>query len=679
MPLDSPKDISSVEEVLHGTTVRDPYRWLEDRTLPRTEAWIREQQHRCDAYFTECPGLRGLEHRVRKYLDFEVVDQPARIANRYFYRKRRKSEEQACIYVRDIATGEERVLFDPSDQGSFTSVGIHRIAEDGKLLAFEIKRGGEDRTEIHIVDVDSGQLLADSVPRGYSRGFAFTEKGDGYVYAQETDSLAEDHNIRLHTFGQQGEDEILFHVPHGRGSKLVLIANASRFGAIWLRPYKSRMISDFFTAPKDSVLVWRKVFSEKWAPYNPLLCHDKIFVLIETESKSSKLVEISTDGEQLGTLIPEAHTPIRQLAVTRDRIYVSYLERGLPRIETWNFVAQRQGSVDLPAGGTVQILPGHTQMELGFFYSVESYDTPLTIYEYNSTVSTSSLWYQPDLLRTSQPLKTREACVVSKDDIRVPLTLVGPDSHSPNRPGPMIMTSYGGFGVAMTPKFSAFVTIMIELGAIFAIAHVRGGGEFDTAWHDAGRARNRQRSIDDFLASAEWLRQQGLTTPSQLGIFGGSNSGLLVGAALTQQPELFGAVLCIAPLLDMVRYESFDQAFKWRPEFGTVEDEKDFHALFGYSPYHHILEDIDYPATMFVSGDKDERCNPAHVRKMAAYLQERIAQTKPIIVDYAEERGHSPVLPLSVRISALARRIAFLCRELNIPLHEGEADETPRS
>ena len=229
--------------------------------------------------------------------------------------------------------------------------------------------------------------------------------------------------------------------------------------------------------------------------------------------------------------------------------------------------------------------------------------------------------------------------------------------------------------MTMTPQFSVLVAIMMELGADLAIPHIRGGGEGGQQWHDAGRARNRQFSFDDFIAAAEWLCRKGLTTPGQLGIFGGSNSGLLVAAAMTQRPDLFGAVVCIAPLLDMVRYEAFNHAVKWRREYGTVEDPDDFRALYAYSPYHRVAEHVNYPATLFVSGDKDDRCNPAHVRKMAARLQGRSEQTSPVIVDYSEERGHSPAMPMSVRIPALARRVAFLCRELHIPLPKGGLDE----
>jgi prolyl oligopeptidase len=228
----------------------------------------------------------------------------------------------------------------------------------------------------------------------------------------------------------------------------------------------------------------------------------------------------------------------------------------------------------------------------------------------------------------------------------------------------------------MTPQFSVLVAFMLECGAIFAIPHIRGGGEFGKAWHEAGRRRNRQTSFDDFLCAAEWLCREEITSPSQLAIFGGSNSGLLVGTAMTQRPDLFRAVICIAPLLDMVRYEHFDQALNWRKEYGTCESEEDFHALYAYSPYHRILDNVDYPAVFFVTGDQDDRCNPAHVRKTAARLIENTEQSKTVLVDYSCERGHSPVLPLSVRIDALARRVAFLGSELNLPLINGGSHET---
>jgi prolyl oligopeptidase len=233
---------------------------------------------------------------------------------------------------------------------------------------------------------------------------------------------------------------------------------------------------------------------------------------------------------------------------------------------------------------------------------------------------------------------------------------------------PTIMTSYGGFGTSMTPQFSVFVAFLMERGCLFALPNIRGGSEFGIAWHEAAKRQNRQTAYDDFLCAAEWLIETGRTAPARLAIFGGSNSGLLVGAALTQRPDLFRAVVCMVPMLDMLRYHLFDNAHIWKNEFGSVDDPNDFAALAKYSPYHQVRQGTAYPATMIVSGDSDRNCNPLHARKMTACLQAANVSDHPIFLDYSEFRGHSPVLPLSVRVEALTDRMAFLCDQLQLSL-----------
>jgi prolyl oligopeptidase len=665
------------EEIVHGVTITDSYRWLEDRGLPETQSWICAQQQQCDAYFAACPDLAVLERRVEEYLDIEAVDQPARVGDLYFYRRRCKGQEQGSIHVRERTGGTERLLIDPSKDGRFISVGIYRISPDGAYLAYEVRRGGEDRKEIRIVDVKSGVVLPDSIPLGYGRGLAFSS--DGYLYSQETDDTADEHTICHHTLGSKAPDKVAFRIPRTTGSRLFVKGNAHRLGAFVLRQQDAKTVADLWTAGLEEGSVWVEVFRGKPLPYSAILCHDRIFVVLETESKSSRLIEVAIDGRELRTILPEKETSIRQLVVTRDRIFASYLESGVTTVDIWLLTGECVGQVSLPAGGTIQILPSQGQDVDTFFYTFESFNHPPTIYEFCVQANTSTVWHRRGVVDRLRSCHVQEVRAASADGTAIPLTLVSLACDDRPPRGPVIMTTYGGFGIAMTPQFSVLVTIMMELGAVFAVPQIRGGGEFGRAWHDAGRARNRQTAFEDFISAAEWLCQRGVTTPEQLAIFGGSNSGLLVAAAMTQRPDLFGAVLCIAPMLDMLRYEVFDQAAKWRSEYGTVEDPDDFQALYAYSPYHHVAEDTNYPATMFVSGDKDDRCNPAHVRKMTALLQQRCAQKSPVIVDYSEERGHSPVLPLSVRISALARRIAFLCRELHIALPKGDLDEAPHS
>jgi prolyl oligopeptidase len=671
MPLTDP-----IEEIVHGTVIKDPYRWLEDRNLPETEEWIRAQQRRCDRYFDSCRDLGAIERRVRDYLDIEEVDQPACAGGRYFYRKRSVGQEQGSICVRDVSSQNEHVLVDPSRGGPFTSVGIHRISASGETLAFEVKHGGGDRKEIRFVDLNTGSVLPNRIPFGYGRGLAFSHKG--YFYCHETDESIDEHRICYAPFLSVGSDSIAFRVPRTKGSRLVLKANKRLLGAVWSRPDGQDVVIDLWIRElPDQAADWLPVFQGRRAPYSPILWHDRILVLAETASGGSQVIELSRTGEELGVCVAGKNIPIRQIVLTRDLIFVSYLERDLTTIESWKHNGQPSHSVSLPPGGTVRVLPSPTQETDSLFYSFESFSVPPAIYQHHGPTNVTFLWHQRALTDRNMCSQVRETTARSNDGEQIPLTLVSAERNdAPSIPRPVVMTSYGGFGAATTAQFSVLANILMELGAVLALAHIRGGGEFGKAWHDAGRARNRQASFDDFIAAAEWLCNCGITTPHRLAIFGGSNSGLLVGSVMTQRPDLFEAVVCIAPLLDMVRYELFDQAVKWRREYGRVEDAEDFKALYSYSPYHHVAEDIDYPATLFVSGDMDDRCNPAHVRKMAARLQGRSAQKSSVIVDYSIERGHSPVLPLSVRIRALARRIAFLCRELGITIHEGGFDET---
>ncbi|RXH53881.1 prolyl oligopeptidase family serine peptidase [Granulicella sibirica] len=671
MPV-SKLSMPGVEEVLHGVTVSDPYRWLEDRRLPETEAWILKQQKLCTEYFERVPGLDALRERVRSYLDVDTIEQPLRIKDRYFYLRHEKGEEQKSICVRYGRTGEERRLIDPSKYDPFASVRIHRVSQDGKMLAYELRHGGEDRCSIHILDIETTTILPDQLESGYPRGFAFTPTNDGFYYCHDTGE-GRNHSIRLHRFGEATAEEVLLEVPRSPGSRLVLVADESRLGAIWIHQHaNTEKLIDFTISSATHTLAWRTVFSGKPHPFHPLLCSGRIFVSTQNQYGNTRVIELAEDGRELRELIPARSLPLRQFAIAHTRIYAGYVDDGIEEVFAWDFRGQFLGRLNLPNDGTIQIYETPYQDADDFFYTYESFSRPPEIFEYSALTDSSTVWHPSTTLTERVSYHIGRVSYLSRDETEIPLTLVASDGVSLHGPAPVIMTSYGGFGISVTPHFSILATIMMEFGAIFALPHIRGGSEFGVQWHDSARARNRQKAFDDFLAAAEFLCDRDITTPGRLAIFGGSNSGLLVGAALTQRPDLFGAVLCIAPLLDMVRYESFNGAARWRREYGTVQDADDFHALYAYSPYHRVQEDVDYPPVMFVSGDKDDRCNPAHVRKMAARLQYRDAQRSAVIVDYGEERGHTPVLPLSVRIDALVRRMAFLAKQLNITLLKRE-------
>jgi prolyl oligopeptidase len=277
-----------------------------------------------------------------------------------------------------------------------------------------------------------------------------------------------------------------------------------------------------------------------------------------------------------------------------------------------------------------------------------------------------SLWADRRVPFDAREFGHTQAWFPSKDGAHIPIYLVARRDLLDRGSHPAIMTSYGGYGVSMTPQFSVLVAFLLERGCLFALPNIRGGSEFGVAWQEAAKRRRRQVAFDDFLSAAEWLVETGRTEPRKLAIFGGSNSGLLVGAAMTQRPDLFRAVLCMVPMLDMLRYHRFDNAHVWKEEFGTAEDPEDFSTLLRYSPYHNVRDETAYPAVMMVSGDSDQNCNPLHARKMTARLQAANVSESSIFLDYSRHRGHSPVLPLSERVDALTDRMAFLCDQLGL-------------
>jgi prolyl oligopeptidase len=660
-----------VTEVLHGVRITDQFRWLEDRTSEATSAWIAAQKLRHDSYFAEMPGLEVLRARVSGYLNVDVLDQPVKVAGRFFYRRRRKDQEQGCICVQNTLDGQERVLVDPSALGPFASVGIHRISWNSALLAYQLKHGGSDAMEIHFVLTETGQQLPDSLPLGYARGLLFTPDGSAFLYCHEELSRKSDHTIQFHEFGRDSNDSVLFHCRRTPCSRLLLTGDDFRFGAIYRHELGDEFQTDLYCAGQDGGSEWRPVFVNKLFPYEPFLHQGHIFVFTEEHAPNGKIMELSEDGSELRVTVPESGSRIEQYTCHQEEIYIRYLLERKSVVHAYNLADRRERTLPLPPDGTIQLLPRLTSHSDSLFYSHESFHHPLAIYEYQPQRKTSTLPPGMDSSGSRNAFGVEEHWFPSYDGAKIPMFTVSRTDLDPTVPHPIVMTGYGGFGVSMTPKFSVLVTLLVELGAVFALPCIRGGSELGKEWHEAARRTKRQVAISDFIAAAEWLSHWHSSSPSRIGIFGGSNSGLLVAAAMTQRPDLFRAVLSISPLLDMVRYELFDNARKWRREYGAVEEREDFVALYGYSPYHHVAEDVDYPATLFVAGDGDDRCNPAHARKMAARLQERPAQKQQILVDYSAERGHSPVLPLSVRTNALTHRIAFLCKELSMALPTG--------
>jgi len=658
----------TTSDVIHGLTVSDPYRWLEDRNSSATQAWIEHQRETYGHYLAGCDRTDALRTRVHQFLSMEEFQQPVKTGDRLFYLHRKRDGEQARICRMDLNTGGERMLFDPAIRGIFASVQIHQVKPDGSLLAFEVADGGSDAKEIHFLDTDKGVVFPEYLASGRPRGIVFFSDNTGFYYGHDEVNDTSAHSIRAHRFGEgQEEDWVILSMPRVGISKLIVMADSVHLGALYLHEHDGEIMSDFYLASRTVDTAWKLVAASLPAASVPILRHGRIFLYSHGDASNETLVELCP-GLPQKTLIPKNGVTVQSVSIRDKYLYSHHFDGYEGSLHVWNMAGEYLRAIRTPSGGTIRPCLPYGSADDTLFYSHESFDSPSTIFRYDPETTMTIQWSARECPTKSGSSTSLRSTYVAKDGTRIPITLVTKSHFPALRDRFVIMTSYGGFGVAATPRFSVLVTILLELGAVFVLSHIRGGAENGTRWHEAARGKNRQVSFDDFISAAEWLCGEGITDPKKLAIFGGSNSGLLVAVAMTQRPDLFRAVLCIAALLDMARYDHFGRARKWQKEYGATDNPEDFFALHSYSPYHHVKETVDYPSTLLVSGDQDDRCDPSHSRKMAALLQGRPIQRNPILMDYTSERGHAPGLPLSVRIDALTFRIAFLCRELGIDI-----------
>lgn len=664
--------IEPVIEILHGVAVTDPYRWLEDGESPRTRQWIAEQTRFARSYLDSLPGRERVRKRITEFLAVETCDSLQKSSGRYFFRKRLAVEEQPGIYMRTGAEGEDQLLVHPAGlrEGPHTAVKLIRVSPDGSLLLYEIKAGGERTGRFALFDVNARQTLPEILPRGYLRGFAFAPDARSSYYVHEAihSSRPFRRAAYRHLLGSPfSADQEIFSAGEGANLRLSLVADARRIGYVVYR-FGEKTQTDFHLAPIESPGKTETILRDAEYLFAPVLACGRILAVTDRGAPNLRIVEIQTLANQApawGELVSEADVRIQQWAVARDRIFVSYLRGDSFEIRAFDFSGCEAERLPVRKGETIRFAGVSAERD-EVFLETESFAEPVSILRHSVATNQRALWERRSVPLDSTDWESTRVLYPSRDGTEIPMYLVGRKDVLAGGSHPTIMTSYGGYGVSMTPQFSVFVAFLVERGCLFALPSIRGGSEFGEAWHAAAKRRNRQTAYDDFLAAAEWLIAAGRTAPRKLAIFGGSNSGLLVAATMTQRPELFRAVVSIAPMLDMLRYHLFDSAHVWREEFGTAEDADDFAVLRGYSPYHQITDGAAYPATMIVSGDADQNCNPLHARKMTARLQAANSSGNPVLLDYSPFRGHSPVLPLSDRVQALTDRMAFLCEQLGI-------------
>ena len=672
-----PTQVEPVTEVLHGVEVTDPYRWLEDQNSLRTRAWIYEQTVYTRAYFDAVPGREQIRERVRELLTFkEIISEPLNVGDRYFFLKRREDREQPVIVMRKGLFGEETVLVDPALRatGTSTAVSIITVSQNARFIAYSVRQGGTDHSALEILDLEQNTILPDRLPDGFCTGFVFAPDGPGFYYSHRAvrDPRPNYRAVFWHSFGSDRSQDIEVFFAGEKPNLFLGILDSAKANLLAYAVYSAskQPTTSLYLHGLEPVTAPRLLLRDIEGCFVPFFANGQLFAYTDFAAPNFRIVGIDLDGPDPShwrDIVPQSDRRIQQFTVAGDRIFVARVDRFTTHIEVFGVEDGERKDVPFSPHGTIDLLNPTNRTDT-VFYSYTSITQPPAMCCYSTREEKSYLWQEANVPFDPSIIAVEETSYPSKDGTSIPLLLAARRDLIHSGPLPTFLTGYGGFGSCVTPRFTALATFLIEQGLLFAVPALRGGSELGEQWHQAGERENRQSSFDDFIAAAQWLLLQGYSARNAIAIGGGSNAGLLVGAAITQRPDLFRAAICLGPLLDMTRYHLFDFAAGWADEYGSPEDERDLHSLLAYSPYHRVQDGADYPAVLLISGDADTRCNPMHARKMAARLQAANRSEYPILLDYKPDWGHTPVQPLSAKIDALTDRLAFICHELGIHL-----------
>jgi prolyl oligopeptidase len=655
----------SVKETIHGVSVVDPYRWLEDQQSPATRDWIKEQNAYSRSLLDPLPQRAYLTRRFEEILKTERISLPRKKAGRYFYTRRRPEESQAVLYVRDGEKGAERALVDPNKMQGTVSVSLATVSEDGAIAAYRLQRGGEDEVAVHLVDAGSGKLLPDSFPRARYSLFSFHPDGKSLYFSRfEKDGS----RVWRHRLGDPpGRDTEVF----GRGYDPANFSSCSvSSNSRWLlcRTAKgsTQVNPEIFVADLKNGGILKPVVRNIDAHFFPAIGGDRLFLHTDWKAPNGRILVVDATNPSQGNwkeVVPESVNAIEGMNVLGGQLAVWRLVNVKSTVTFYTLGGRVIRELATPGFGALSGPAGDWNSDEAF-YAFESFAQPETIYAYSISTGRQSVWSRRQVPIDPAPVEVKQVWYESKDGTRIPMFVAHKKGIRLDGNNPTYLTGYGGFLASELPVFSPTGALWIEMGGVWALPNLRGGGEFGEKWHQAGMLQNKQNVFDDFIAAAKWLITNKYTRPARLAISGRSNGGLLVGAAMTQRPELFGAVLCGVPLLDMVRYHKFRVARFWIPEYGSSDDPVQFQFIHRYSPYHRVREGTKYPAVLYFTGDSDTRVDPLHARKMAALMQAAQGGDKPVLLLYDTEFGHSGGMPVSKQAEQMTDHIGFLMWQL---------------
>jgi len=665
----------------HGVKVADPYRWLEDTDSAATHDWIEAENKVTFSYLDQIPYRGAIRERLLKLWNYERFSVPEQHGGRYFFQHNSGLQNQSVLLVAESLNAEPRVLLDPNTLSTDGTVALagSALSDDGKRLAYGTAASGSDWTEWHVRDVDTGKDLPDVIKWVKFSGASWTKDGKGFFYSrydepkEGTEMRGTNYFQKLyyHVVGTaQADDKLIYERPDNKelgfagavtddGHYLVI--------TVWQGTSpKNRLYYKDLTQPASPVV---KLLDDFDAQYTFVDNDGPVFwIHTDLEAPRGRLIAIDTQHPERAdwkTLVPQSADKLESANAVDNKFLLGYLKDARTEVRLYDLQGKFLRNVDLPGIGTADGFGGKRK-DKETFYSFTSFVTPTTIYRYEPGAGKSTVFRQPKVDFDSAKYETKQVFYHSKDGTRVPMFLTYKKGLKLDGQNPTLLYAYGGFDISLTPAFSVPNVVWLEMGGIYAQPNLRGGGEYGEEWHQAGTMGKKQNVFDDFIAAAEWLIANKYTSTPKLAIRGGSNGGLLIGACLTQRPDLFGAALPEVGVMDMLRFHKFTIGWAWTSDYGSSDKAEDFKWLYAYSPLHNLKPGTKYPPTLILTSDHDDRVVPGHSFKFAATMQADQAGPAPVLIRVQTKAGHGAGKPISKQIDETADKWAFLARNLGM-------------
>jgi prolyl oligopeptidase len=671
---DAPR--GTVTDNFFGTSVADPYRWMEDVDSPQTTAWVKAEGDLTRQYLDAIPQRTTIRDDYRKLLDYEKVGAPFHQGDWWFFTRNTGLQNQSVLFVRHGDHGTPRVLLDPNTLAADGTVALagFSFTHDGRFMAYSTQSSGADWQTWHVKDVATGHDLSDVIAWSKFSGASWRGATGFYYNAYDPPKTG---NTTLSALGAQ---KMYFHrigTPQSADRLVYTAANDQflgggesedqRYDFFYTSKGNGNSLSWKRASEPDSAL--RQIFAlDPNVQYSPV-GDDGTRLYIQTNLNAPRgrvtWLDVNDPSHALHDIVPQSADTMEGVNLLGNRLYVSYLHDAHSVVRIYGLDGRALGTIALPGIGSGGLPGGHRADRIAY-YGFTSYTYPTTIYRFDTTTGKSTVAIQPKIAFDSSQYVTEQIFTTSKDGARIPVFVVHRKDIRYDGSTPTILYGYGGFNISITPSFSSAVAMWLQMGGAYAVATLRGGGEYGDSWHDAGRLANKQHVFDDFIAAAQMLIDKKITSTPKLAANGGSNGGLLVGAAITERPDLWGAAIPEVGVLDMLRFQKFTVGKAWVTDYGSSEASADqFKYLFAYSPYHNVKDGTAYPPTLVMTSDHDDRVFPAHSFKFAAELQHAQAGDNPVLLRVESKAGHGAGRPTEKIIDDVADRYAFLVKNLN--------------